>query len=90
MYDETLANTSKQSTQQRGKRKEQRKRTQVQAQRTKSKVEHKRAKEQIIFQRPPLVAQSIFERERDGKLERTLSLEEASLTTTMCLKIKTT
>jgi len=40
--------------------------------------------------KPPLVAQSIFERKRNGKLERTLSLEEASLATTMCFKIETT
>ncbi len=52
MYDETLANTSKQSTQQRGKKKEQREKTKVQAQRTKSKVGHKRAKEQIMFRSP--------------------------------------
>jgi HJR/Mrr/RecB family endonuclease len=52
MYDETLANTSKQSTQQRGKKKEQREKTEVQAQRTKSKVGHKRAKEQIISEAP--------------------------------------
>jgi hypothetical protein len=49
MYDETLASTSKQSTQQRWKKKEQREKTEVQAQKTKSKVGHKRAKEQMMF-----------------------------------------
>jgi hypothetical protein len=48
--DETLGNTSTQSTQQRGKKKEQRERTQVGAQTTKPKVGHKGAKEQIMFQ----------------------------------------
>jgi len=49
-HDETLAKNDKQSTQPRGKKKEQRERTQVQAQRTKPKVGHKGAKEQIMFQ----------------------------------------
>jgi hypothetical protein len=88
MYDETLANTSKQSTQQRGKRKEKREDPSPSS-KDKIQSESQKGKRTNHVPKPPLVAQSIFKRKKDGQFERTISLEEASPTTTMCLKIET-
>jgi hypothetical protein len=66
-FYKSLANSIKQSTQQREGIKEQREMTQVQVKRTEPKVSHKEPPQQSCS-RTLTIARSIFKRERDGKL----------------------
>jgi hypothetical protein len=88
-----MANSIKQSTQQRRKEGTNKKDPSL-GQKSKTKVGHKGAKEQIMFQSPHQ-SQEVYRKERGmrnlkQKLEKVISLEELSLAIMTCFKIEVT